>query len=286
MEVAARLRSEVVSADSMQVYRQMDIGTAKPGPATRRVPHHCIDLVDPGEPFSAALYQQAARTAIARITTRGSVPVLTGGTGLYVRAALDDMRFPAGKDVMGPARKRYEDIAEQEGGEALWRRLQQRDAASADAIHPNNIRRVVRALEMLDAGVSYAEQASGFDVRESIYDAVIIGLNAERTRLYERIDARVDLMIAEGLLAEVEQLMASGFTDALTAQQAIGYKELVPVVEGTVALSDAIASIKRSTRRYAKRQLTWFRADPRIRWIDVADRPATQVADDVLALLA
>jgi len=278
--LAARLSGEIVSADSMQVYRRMDIGTAKPPVDERRVPYHCIDLVEPGEPFSAALFQRAARRAIADITSRGGLPVLAGGTGLYVRAALDPMRFPSGAQQANPVRERWEAYAAEHGAEALHVLLAERDPDSAAAIHPNNVRRVVRALEMAEEGVSYAEHLAGLSVRESVYDARFIGLTMQRELLYERVDARVDRMIAQGLLGEVVDLLANGLREALTATQAIGYKELVPVVEGTASLDDAIAAIKQATRRYAKRQLTWFRADPRVIWLDVT-RSSTEDAATV-----
>lgn len=278
-ELAVRLGGEIVSADSMQVYRRMDIGTAKPPVEQRRVPYHCIDLAEPGAPFSAALFQRIARAAVDSIASRGAVPVVAGGTGLYVRAALDDMRFPAGEQADNPARERYQQYAEEHGSDELHALLMRRDEASAAAIHPNNTRRVIRALELSDEGVSYAEQVAGFSVRASVYDARFIGLTMDRTRLYERIDERVDAMIAAGLLGEVKQLLAAGFRDALTASQAIGYKELVPVIEDGSGLPAAVSAIKQATRRYAKRQLTWFRADPRVRWIDVTELSLDHAAD-------
>ncbi len=284
--VAVHLGSEIVSADSMQVYRCMDIGTAKPAPAERLVPYHCLDLVDPGEEFSAALFQRHARVAIAEISARGLIPVLAGGTGLYVRAALDDMRFPAGETAENPVRERYEALAAEKGSQALWELLRDRDPTSAELIHPNNTRRVVRAFEMLELdGTSYAEQRQGFSARESVYDATIVGLTMEREALYRRIERRVDAMIAAGLLGEVEALLHAGFREALTANQAIGYKELVGVVEGRESLDEAVELIKRATRRYAKRQLTWFRADPRVIWVDVSDASAEDAVGAVLAAL-
>ena len=268
--VAAQLGGEIVSADSMQVYRGMDIGTAKPAVADRLVPYHCVDLVDSGAAYSAALYQRDARGAIESIAARGALPVLCGGTGLYVRAALDDFRFPVGEAV-GDVREHYMAIADEIGPVALHARLTLRDPGAAALIHPNNTRRVVRALEMLDEGASYSAQAAGFAVRRSIYDVTFIGLSMDRDRLYSRIDARVDAMIATGLIDEVAGLLDAGYRDALTAAWAIGYKELVGVIELGLELDDAVASIKQSTRRYAKRQLTWFRADPRIEWLDVTD---------------
>lgn len=284
-DLAVRLGGEVVSADSMQVYRGMDVGTAKPAPGERRVTHHCLDLVDPGEPFSAALYQVAARTAIADIAARGLLPVVAGGTGLYVRAVLDDWRFPPGEQAENRVRAGYEAMATEKGGAALHAMLAERDPGSAVLIHPNNVRRVVRALEMLDAGESYARQHEGFSARRAVYEARFFGLTMERDRLYARVDERVDAMIAQGLLGEVERLLAQGWRDALTAAQAIGYKELVPVIEQGAPLDEAVAAIKQATRRYAKRQLTWFRADPRIDWIDVTEMSTGEAAAEVLARL-
>jgi len=263
----------------------MNVGTAKPPVADRRVPYHCIDLVDPGEPFSAALYQRCARSAIAHVAARGTTPVLAGGTGLYVRAALDDWVFPKGDQVGSSARARYERLAEEQGADALWQLLNERDAASAALIHANNVRRVVRALEMLDEGASYAEQHEGLARRESVYNARFIGLEMGRKALYARIDARVDLMIAHGLVAEVERLLAAGWRDALTSAQAIGYKELVPVVESGAPLGEAVSAIKQASRRYAKRQLTWFRGDPRVWWIDVTELSVPDAADRVVSAI-
>lgn len=281
-ELCVRLRGEVVSADSMQVYRTMDIGTAKTPSELWRVPHHCIDVVDPGEPFSAALFQDLARTAIGEVGARGALPVVCGGTGLYVRAAVDSFAFAPGGQADNPIRATYEAIADQQGGEKVYALLEQRDPASAALIHRNNTRRVVRALEMLDEGVSYAEQRAGFSVRESVYDTRFIGLTMDREQLYRRIDERVQAMVDAGLLGEVKRLLGEGFRDALTAAQAIGYKELVPVVEGEADLSSAIASIAQSSRRYAKRQLTWFNADPRITWIDATEGSLAEIADAAL----
>jgi tRNA dimethylallyltransferase len=269
-QLARKYGGDIVSADSMQVYRGMDIGTAKTPLADRAVPYHCIDLVSPGEPYSAARFQTDAREAIEAIAARSRLPVLVGGTGLYVRAALDDLRFPAGEAV-SPLRIQLEREAELLGAQALYERLQERDPESAALIHPNNVRRTIRALEMAEEGTSYARQASGFADRRSLYDTTMIGLTMRRDVLYQRIDARVDAMMASGLLDEVRRLLASGFRDALTAAAAIGYKELVPVLEEDADPDQAVVAIKQASRRYAKRQLSWFNADPRIEWIDVTD---------------
>ena len=280
-ELAVRLDGEIVSADSMQIYRGMDIGTAKPPASERQVPYHCIDLVDPGEPFSAALFQQVAREAIAGIVARGRVPIVAGGTGMYVRAALDDWSFPHGEQT-SPLRIELERLAEEVGAQAMHERLHASDPDSAGLIHPNNVRRTIRALEMAAEGTSYAAQASGFSRRASVYDTVFLGLNVDRDVLYRRIEDRVDAMVAAGLLGEVEDLLAAGFRSGLTASQAIGYKELVPVIEEGFPLPEALAAIKQATRRYAKRQLTWLRADPRIGWVDVT---GGLVADGTRAIL-
>ncbi len=284
-ELALRLGGEIVSADSMQVYRGMDIGTAKHPAGDWRVPHHCIDLVDPGTPYSAALYQRDARCAIEDVAAHGKTPVLVGGTGLYVRAALDEMHFPAG-DESSPVRSDLQKELEQHGPEALYALLVERDPDAAALIHRNNTRRVMRALEVLeDSGVSYAETKEHFSDRIPYYRATYIGLTLDRDALYARIDARVDAMLDAGLLGEVERLLEAGYRGALTAAQAIGYKELVPVIDGSGNLGIAVAAIKQASRRYAKRQLTWFHADPRVHWIDVTKLSTAQTADAALALL-
>ena len=284
-ELLALVRgAEIVSADSMQIYRGMDIGTAKPPAEERRVPYHCLDLVDPGTPFSAALFQTAARDAIADIAGRGALPLLCGGTGLYVRAALDRWEFPAG-DSATPERAGLEAEAARIGPEAMHARLTALDPQAAALIHPSNVRRTIRALEMAAHGASYAAQARAFARRESVYETVWLGMTMERELLYQRIDSRVDAMMESGLMHEVEHLLEAGFRNGLTASQAIGYKELVPVVEGGADIDEAVDAIKRATRRYAKRQLTWFRSDPRIRWLDATGLDAARSAEAALGLL-
>jgi len=182
-------------------------------------------------------------------------------------------------------RDRYEAFAREHGADALHGLLAARDPAAAALIHPNNTRRVIRALEMLEQGVSYAEQHAGLTRRTSVYDARFLGLTMDRGELYRRIDARVDVMIECGLIDEVRRLLSAGLRDALTAAQAIGYKELVPVVEAGAALDEAVDAIKQASRRYAKRQLTWFRADPRVRWLDVTGLSLQAAADQASTLL-
>jgi tRNA dimethylallyltransferase len=284
-ELALRLGGEIVSADSMQVYRGMDIGTAKQPIGTRRVPNHCVDLLDPGEPYSAALYQRDARAAIDDIATRGKVPILVGGTGLYVRAALDELEFPSG-DSGSATRSALQTELAARGPEALYELLVERDPAAAALIHRNNTRRIVRALETLEEdGTSYAQTRERFTERRAHYPSSFIGLDVDRDVLYARIDRRVDAMLAAELLAEVSRLLDSGYRKALTAAQAIGYKELVPVLDGSGDLVSAVAAIKQASRRYAKRQLTWFRADPRVRWLDVTHLSPAGAAQAMISLL-
>lgn len=280
--VAEALGSEVVSADAMQVYRGMDIGTAKTPVSERRVPLLLVDVADPTEPYSAALFQRDSRREIDRLRAEGRVPVLCGGTGLYVRAALDEMEFPRG-EVDGAARQRYQDLAGKLGPEGVHALLAERDPESAALIHPHNVRRVVRALEMLDEGVSYARQSAGFSKPREHYPSLQVALTMDRARLYARIDARVDAMMRAGLLDEVRGLMDAGAADALTSRQAIGYKELIDALEGRCTIGEAVDLIKLRSRRYAKRQLSWFRRDPRITWLDMdvldADGAARLIVD-------
>jgi tRNA dimethylallyltransferase len=284
-EVALRRGGEIVSADSMQVYRGMDIGTSKPAASERRVPYHCIDLVEPGTPYSAALFQQDARSAIGDILARERLPIVTGGTGLYVRAALDDMEFPRGV-IASPGRRRLEALAEELGPEGLHARLAEIDPEAAALLHRNDTRRVVRALEMSEVdGVSYADQRAGFSRRRSVYRTTFVALTMERVALYRRIDQRVDAMLAAGLVDEVQGLLAAGYRAALTAAQAIGYKELVPVIEAEAPLPDAVSAIQQASRRYAKRQMTWLRADPRVSWVDVTDLSLSEAVERVLSLV-
>ena len=280
-EVAARLESSVVSVDAMQVYRGMDVGTAKTPPAERRVPLLMVDVVDPTEDYSVRLFQRDARSVVDGLLAAGRVPVLCGGTGLYLNAVIDDMEFPAGEKGCA-SRERYERLAAKRGAPALHALLAERDPESAALIHPNNVRRVVRALEMLDEGVSYARHHEGLHERAARYDARLWGLTMSRERLYRRIDERVDAMVDQGLLEEVRELASRGLTAELSAGQAIGYKELLAALAGETSLEEAVELVKRRTRRYAKRQLSWFRHDGRVRWIDLDETSLDQVATRIV----
>lgn len=280
--VALELGSCVVSVDAMQVYRGMDVGTAKTPPSERQCPLLMVDVADVDEDYSVALYQRDARECIDRVLAQGKVPVLCGGTGLYLDAVIDEMSFPKGK-VGDDARSTYEAYAEEYGSDALHAQLAERDPASARLIHPHNVRRVVRALEMLDEGTSYAVQNAHLKDRAAHYQAVVWGIRMERSRLYERIDERVDGMFERGLVDEVAGLCALGLSHALTSRQAIGYKEVVDALEGRCTMDEAREEIKRRSRRYAKRQMSWFRREGRVCWIDYDTTSEEEAVDMIVS---
>lgn len=275
--VAERLGSAVVSMDAMQVYRGMDVGTAKTPVAERRTPLLMVDVADVDEDYSVRRFQGEARACVDALLGQQRTPVLCGGTGLYLNAVIDEMDFPAGERG-GGRRDAYEAIAHERGAEALHDLLSERDPRSAELIHPNNVRRVVRALEMLDEGVSYATQHEGLHERRPHYDARVWGLSMSRERLYERIDSRVDAMVAAGLFEEVRRLASAGLAMDSTAGQAIGYKEVLDALAGRCTEGEAVELVKRRTRRYAKRQLSWFRHDARVRWIDLDETDLEEAA--------
>ena len=280
--VALQLNGEVVSADSMQVYKGMDIGTAKLAKSQRLVPHHLIDILDPGEPFSAQLFQTLGRHAIKEIGSRSRVPILCGGTGLYVQAVLEDMQFPKGDQEHNPIREHYEKVAQEKGNEVVWNILKEKDPISASLIHVNNVRRVIRALEMYHQGISYADQVKNIKCLPEIVPSLRFGLQRDPKKLAERINVRVDAMVEQGLVQEVKDLLNAGFRSALTAPQAIGYKEIVSYLDGSSSLEEAIESIKTATRRYAKRQRTWLRRDSRITMLDADSLTLDQIASIIV----
>ena len=266
--IALELDGEIVSADSMQIYRGMDIGTGKVPESQRVVKHYGLDLADPGEPWSAALFQEYARQCFDEIEAKGKWPILCGGTGFYVRAAIDDYDFPKGEQVDNELRDTLNAVAEHEGAHVLWERLREIDPESAAIIPENDVKRVVRAFELLDEGLSYAEQKEKLAQIGQYKPAIFIGLAVDPDTLRQRIRDRVDEMVAEGLVEEVESLLARGFREGVTAPQAIGYKEIVQALDEGHNLEEAFEEIKVATCRYAKRQRTWFRKDKRVHWID------------------
>lgn len=284
--IALQVSGEVVSADSMQIYRGMDIGTGQLPDGERLVPHHGFDLVDPGEPYSAALFQEYARSCFAKIQERGNTPVLCGGTGFYVRAAIDDYRFPEGEQVGNPIRDKYNEFARVNGPQALWDLLNERDSESAQIIPPADTKRVVRAFELLHDGTSYAQQKAKLASIPQKIPARFIGLQVDPDILRERIDRRVDAMFDGGFIDEVRALLDKGFRDGITAPQAIGYKEVVAALDGQISMDEAREKMKVATHRYAKRQRTWFRKDKRIMWLDADSGNTGALAQQALAWLA
>ena len=269
LELAEAFRGEVISADSMQVYRHMDIGTAKlPVNERRGIAHHMIDVVSPLETFTVHNYAVMARVALNDIVARGHLPIVVGGTGLYIRALVDHFDFTQ-TERNDALREELSQQARSYGTSVLYERLLQLDPDAASRIHHNDERRLIRALEVvLTTG---KPMAMNYRIDESPYLPVIIGLTMERTRLYARIEQRVEHMIEAGLEQEVRTLFSMGCTSSHTSMQAIGYKEFAGVIHGELSLEQATAEIKQATRRYAKRQLSWFRADPRIRWYETPE---------------
>lgn len=265
------LDGEVVSGDSMQIYRGMDIGTAKPTLEEREgVPHHLIDVADPSETYSVAKFCTQAGEAVRAIHARSKWPVLCGGTGLYIDSFLRNTPFPEQKEVE-PLREELRKAYDADGGESLYRELTAADPVAAAKIHKNNAVKVIRAVEILRSGHTLTQQVARTRETETPYHPLRIGLDfADRSVLYGRIERRVDDMVANGLLEEAKKLYDRRDTLGSTAAAAIGYKELFAYFDGACALEDAVNAIKVATRHYAKRQLTWFRRDPSVCWLDAA----------------
>ena len=269
VELALRMGGEVISADSMQVYRGMDIGSAKvTREEMRGVPHHLIDCVDPDESWNVVRFKEQASLAVRDIADRGKLPIVCGGTGFYIQALLYDIDFTQ-MEENAPLRKRLSDMAAEKGPEAVHALLAQRDPASAAAIHPGNVKRVIRALEFIEeSGRSIAAHNAEQREKQSAYRSVFFVLTMDRAKLYERIDRRVDIMMQQGLLEEVTRLRDMGIARDSTAMQGIGYKQIYGFLEGEYDLEEAVRLIKRDTRHFAKRQLTWFRREKEVLWVD------------------
>lgn len=283
VEICLALGGEVVSADSMQIYRGMDIGTAKPTAEEKRgVTHHLLNIAEPGEAYSAAAYRVKATQAIEDIFTRGKIPVVCGGTGLYIDALTRPLGFSAQGDES--VRKPLEEIAAQEcGKERLHAMLRAVDPISADRLHVNDQRRVIRALEIFElTGKTLSEQRALDAAGEGAYRGRLYGLSWPREELYARIDLRVDQMVAEGLVREVESLLSGGLHGRTTAMQGIGYKEIARALAGECLMAEAVERVKQATRNYAKRQLTWFRRDERVTWIEASGRTARDISREIL----
>ena len=272
IELAKALDGEIVSADSMQIYKYMDIGTAKPtADELKECPHHLIGFREPDCDFSVADYTELAHKTIADITARGKVAIMCGGTGLYINSVVNDVDFGEYENDY-ELRKSLDELAKKDGAGVLLDMLAEFDPVSAKRLHPNNVKRIIRAIEFYKvSGVPISEHQERTKLKESRYDATMFLINHNREVLYDRINRRVDIMISDGLVDEVRSIMNMGYSRDLNSMQGIGYKEMIAYLEGEISLADAIDMIKQNSRRYAKRQLTWFRRDGRINMLSPDD---------------
>ena len=267
--LAKAIGGEIISADSMQVYKQMDIGSAKIKPSEMDgIPHYLIDILEPDEEFHVVLFQQMAKQAIQKIYEKGKIPILVGGTGFYIQAVLYDIDFLENeKDTS--YREELEKLAQTKGAEYLHDRLREVDEKSAQDIHANNVKRVIRALEYFhQTGEKISEHNEEQRKKVSPYNFSYFVLNDERAHLYERINLRVDQMINEGLVREVQSLKEKGYTRDMVSMQGLGYKEMLDYLDNKCSLEEAVEIIKRDTRHFAKRQITWFKRESDVTWID------------------
>jgi len=285
IQLAERLNSEIVSADSRLFYRGMDIGTAKPTREEQpRVPHHLVDIANPDEILSLAVFQQKAHKAITDIHTRNKIPFLVGGTGQYIRAVTEGWSPP---EVKPDERLRNElgKMKEEKGSEWLYAKLESLDPEAASKIDPRNMRRTIRALEVImTTGRKFSEQRGQI---ESLYHRISIGLSRQRAELYERVDQRIDTMFANGFLDEVKRLLAKGYSPSLPTMSAIGYRECIRVIKGELSEEQAKAEIRRATRIFVRRQANWFReSDPNIRWFRVEGGVESKIQSYIRARIA
>jgi tRNA dimethylallyltransferase len=283
IEIAEAMNGEIVSADSMQIYKFMDIGSAKPnGEQLSRVRHHLIDEIDPREAFSAAEYQKMTKVCISDIVKRGKTPIISGGTGLYVNSLIYNMDFSVMPN-QSDFRLKLEEEAAEFGFEFVHDKLKSIDEATAKRIHPHNLRKVIRALEVYaTTGISIREFEDSF-VKTEDYDFILIGLTRARDELYNRINDRVDLLLENGLIVELENLLKLGLTEDSVSMKGIGYKEIIGYLKGRYDYEEARRLVKQNSRRYAKRQLTWFKRYTDIRWFNLTEyKSNAEALDEVL----
>ena len=283
IRVAQHVDGEVVSCDSMQLYKYMSIGSAKPTPEEQAaVRHWLVDEIDPRDEFSVARYRDMAKEAINDIISRGKVPVIAGGTGLYLNSLLYDMDFSdADKDA--EFRNTLMEEAELFGPEYVYKKLEAIDAVKASKIHPNNLKKVIRALEGASMGKGIADFRD-LNKRTDDYDVLLIGLTRDRAELYDRINKRVDIMVEQGLFEEVRDLLEMGLQEEDISMKGIGYKEIIAYFDGVYPKEEAIEKIKQNTRHLAKRQLTWFRRYEDMHWVNISEMGDKGALDEVLAL--
>ena len=268
IELAKAVNGEMISADSMQVYRMLDIGTAKIKPEEMEgIKHYLIDVLDPTEDFNVFRFQQLAKEALEEIYAKGKIPIVVGGTGFYIQALLYDITFEETEE--SPYRKELEQYAKTNGAHALHEQLKDIDPVSYQEIHENNVKRVIRALEFYhDTGYPISTHNALEREKESPYNFAYFVLNDDRQKLYDRIELRIDQMLEEGLVEEVRSAFVYGCTKEMVSMQGLGYKEIIPYLEGSCSLEDAVYILKRDTRHFAKRQLTWFRRERDVIWVD------------------
>ena len=284
--LAKALNGEIISGDSMQIFKGLDIGTAKiTKEEMQGVPHHLIDIKEPWETFSVAEFKRLADEAIADIHDRGKMPIIVGGTGFYINSVLYEYHFGEA-DTDEAYRAELEQYAEAHGNEALWNILQEKDPDSAAKLHSNDTKRVIRALEVLHVtGIPASERQSTVDKQTMRYNAVYIALNMPREVLYDRINRRVDIMIQDGLEAEVRTALANGTEQDALSMTSIGYRQMIQYFNEEISFDRAVELIKRDTRHFAKRQLTWFRHDPNIQWVDKWGKTDERVEAELLAIV-
>ncbi len=285
LQLASMIECEIISADSRQIYKHLDIGTAKPLLEERRkVPHHLIDELLPSEYFTAGKFVERANELILQINQRKKLPIIVGGTGLYIRALVDGLFEGIGRST--ETREKLEERLKKEGAEILWKELNSVDPKSATTIHPTQTRRVIRALEVYyETGkpISEYHQEHQQQKKEQKFNTLFIGLQWERKILYERINIRVEKMLQQGFLDELKNLLSLGYDERLQALQTVGYKEGFSFLRGEIPYERMVELMKQNTRRYAKRQLTWFRADERIQWFPIEDEEQiSEIAKQVL----
>ncbi|MBQ7757834.1 tRNA (adenosine(37)-N6)-dimethylallyltransferase MiaA [Anaerotignum sp.] len=286
IKLAKEIGGEIISADSMQVYRYMDIGTAKVTPEEADgVPHYLIDEFDSDEEYNVMLFQQKAKAYMEEIWAKGKIPILVGGTGFYINALLYDNDFTETDNDTSYREECYK-LAREQGPEVLYERLKEIDPEYAENIHANNVKRVTRALEYhYLTGQKFSEHNAEQKEKETPYDAAVVILNMDREKLYERIELRIDIMMEQGLLEEVKSLLEKGYTPDLVSMQGIGYKEFIPYFNGECTLEEAVTQLKTNTRRFAKRQLTWFRRQIDGLWVDLSKSTGEEAMADVLGYL-
>lgn len=272
IELAKKIGGEIISADSMQVYKHMDIGSAKIKPSEMEgVAHFLIDELEPCEEFNVCIFQKKAKAYMKEIYERGHIPILVGGTGFYIQAVLYDIDFSKEEDNSS-IRQELETLAKERGAKFLHEELEKIDGASASAIHENNVKRVIRALEYYKlTGQKISEHNEMQHAKKSPYDFSYFVLNDDRKLLYERIETRIDEMLAEGLVEEVKQLYSLGYDRKYVSMQGLGYKEILSFLEGEITLEEAIYILKRDTRHFAKRQITWFKREKDVIWVNKPD---------------